>query len=146
MEYKEFKNIVKDMEESNLSELSIEFPDGTKISLKKDNVVKSVPVQNIAPSVENTITVNEKAQEEKDKEDCKIVKSPMVGTFYSKPSPTAESFVTVGQKVKKGDVLCIIEAMKLMNEIESEFDGEIAEVLVNDGDAVDFDKPLFKIK
>ena len=84
MEYKEFKNIVKDMEESNLSELSIEFPDGTKISLKKDNVVKSVPVQNIAPSVENTITVNEKAQEEKDKEDCKIVKSPMVGTFYSK--------------------------------------------------------------
>ena len=69
----------------------------------------------------------------------------MVGTFYEKPSPNADSFVTVGQKVKKGDVLCIIEAMKLMNEIESEFDGEIAEICVKDGEAVDFNKPLFKI-
>lgn len=146
MEYKEFKNIVKDMEESNLSELSIEFPDGTKISLKKDNGVKPVPVQNIAPSVENTITVNEKAQEEKDKEDCKIVKSPMVGTFYSKPSPDAKPFVEVGSKVKKGDKLCIIEAMKLMNEIEAEEDGEIVEILVKDEEMVDYGKKLFVIK
>lgn len=145
MEYKEFKNIVKDMEESNLSELSIEFPDGTKISLKKDNVVKEVPMTNLVPTVGNAIVVKEECKEEK-KEECKVVKSPMVGTFYSKPSPTAESFVTVGQKVKKGDVLCIIEAMKLMNEIESEFDGEVAEILVKDGEAVDFNKPLFKIK
>jgi acetyl-CoA carboxylase biotin carboxyl carrier protein len=70
----------------------------------------------------------------------------MVGTFYSKPSPTAESFVNVGTKVKKGDTLCVIEAMKLMNEIESEFDGEVVEILVKDGELVDYGKPLFIIK
>ena len=83
---------------------------------------------------------------EKKEEDYKIVKSPMVGTFYSKSSPTAEPYVQVGSKVKKGDILCIVEAMKLMNEIESEFDGEIVEVCDNDGDMVDYGKPLFKIK
>ena len=70
----------------------------------------------------------------------------MVGTFYLKPSPDSEPYVQIGQKVKKGDVLCIIEAMKLMNEIESEFDGEIAEVLLKDGEAVEYGKPLFRIK
>ena len=70
----------------------------------------------------------------------------MVGTFYSKPSPNANSYVEIGQKVKKGDVLCIVEAMKLMNEIESEFDGEIKEILVQDGETVEYGKPLFKIK
>ena len=80
------------------------------------------------------------------KSDENIVKSPMVGTFYSKPSPTAEAFVKVGSKVKKGDTLCIIEAMKLMNEIESEFDGEITQILVKDEEMVDFGKPLFVIK
>ena len=144
MEYKEFKNIVKEMEESNLSELSIEFPDGTKISLKKDN--KPVPTMpKTLPHEENTLNAQEENKKEECQEDFKIVKSPMVGTFYEKPSPNADSFVTVGQKVKKGDVLCIIEAMKLMNEIESEFDGEIAEICVKDGEAVDFNKPLFKI-
>ena len=70
----------------------------------------------------------------------------MVGTFYSKPEPNATPYVEVGTRVKKGDKLCIIEAMKLMNEIESEFDGEIAEVLVKDGEMVDYGKKLFKIK
>ena len=69
----------------------------------------------------------------------------MVGTFYSKPSPDAEVYVNIGQNVKKGDVLCVIEAMKLINEIESEFDGTIEEILVEDGEIVDFGKPLFKI-
>ena len=70
----------------------------------------------------------------------------MVGTFYSKPSPDKEAFVKVGDKVKKGQVVCIIEAMKLMNEIEAEFDGEVVEVCLNDGDAVEYGKPLFKLK
>ena len=78
-------------------------------------------------------------------EEGKIVKSPMVGTFYLKPSPNAEDFVRVGTKVNKGTILCIIEAMKLMNEIESEYDGEIAEILVKDGEAVEYGKPLFRI-
>ena len=97
------------------------------------------------------ITVPENKKEEKIKpeekeENCKVVKSPMVGTFYSKPSPDAKAYVEVGSKVKKGDILCIVEAMKLMNEIESEFDGEVIEVCVKDGDVVDYGKPLFKLK
>lgn len=74
-----------------------------------------------------------------------IVKSPIVGTFYSAAGPEAEDYVKVGDKVKKGQVLCIIEAMKLMNEIESEFDGEIAEILVKNEQMVEFGQPLFRI-
>lgn len=75
-----------------------------------------------------------------------VVKSPLVGTFYSSPSPDAEPFVKVGDTVKKGQVLGIIEAMKLMNDIESDFDGEIVEIMVNNKDMVEYDQPLFKIK
>ena len=140
MEYKDIKNLIDDMGKSKLSEMEIEFPDGTKISLKKQE--------------ENTkmVSIMEPASQEQEIKQTaneiegNIVKSPMVGTFYSKPSPTAESFVKVGSKVKKGDKLCIIEAMKLMNEIESEFDGEIVEIYVNDEEPVDYGKPLFKIK
>ena len=70
----------------------------------------------------------------------------MVGTFYSKSSPDAKPYVEIGNKVKKGDILCIVEAMKLMNEIESEFDGEVVEVCVRDGEMVDFGRPLFKLR
>lgn len=75
-----------------------------------------------------------------------IVKSPMVGTFYASPSPDSDSFVNVGDKINVGDTLCIIEAMKLMNEIESDFKGEVVEILVKDGDMVEYGTPLFKIK
>jgi len=73
------------------------------------------------------------------------VKSPMVGVFYSSPSPDAEMFVSIGHKVKKGDVLCIIEAMKLMNEITAEQDGEVVDICVNNGDIVEFGQVLFKM-
>ena len=81
----------------------------------------------------------------KHEEEGEIVTSPMVGTFYLKPSPEADAFVEVGKRVKKGDTLCIIEAMKLMNEIESEFDGVVEEILVKDGEPVEYGKPLFRI-
>ena len=74
------------------------------------------------------------------------LKSPMVGTVYVSPTPGAEPYVKPGDKVKKGQVLCIIEAMKLMNEIESEVEGVIAEVLVKNGEMVDYGKPLFRVK
>lgn len=76
----------------------------------------------------------------------KIVKSPIVGTFYSAPAPDKEPFVKVGQKVKKGDVLMIIESMKLMNEINSEYDGVVAEIMVCSGAAVEFDQPILRIE
>lgn len=75
----------------------------------------------------------------------RLVKSPLVGTFYAAPSEEGEPFVKVGDRIKKGQVLAIVEAMKLMNEIESEFDGELAEVFVQNGDAVEYGQPLFRI-
>lgn len=150
MEYKEIKKLMDDMGESKLSEVEIEFPDGTKVSLKKNEetqIIKEVPQPVIT---EKVVTVQEQNATEQKQEEKKIegnvVKSPMVGTFYSKSSPTAESFVKIGSKVKKGDTLCIIEAMKLMNEIESEFDGEVVQILVKDEEAVDYGKELFIIK
>lgn len=74
-----------------------------------------------------------------------LVKSPLVGTFYAAPSEDAKPFVSVGDKVKKGQILAIVEAMKLMNDIESEFDGEVAEIYVQNGDAVEYGQPLFRI-
>ena len=75
-----------------------------------------------------------------------MVKSPIVGTFYASPSPEKPPFVTVGSKVKKGDVVMIIESMKLMNEIQSPFDGTVSEILVKDGDPVEYDQPVMVIK
>ncbi len=75
-----------------------------------------------------------------------IVKSPIVGTFYAAPSPDKAPFVKVGDSVRKGDVIMIIESMKLMNEVQSDFDGVVAEILVNNGDAVEFDQPIMIIK
>ena len=91
--------------------------------------------------------INEKklVQSEDNQEKGNVISSPMVGTFYLKPSPNAEPYVTVGQKVKKGDVVCIIEAMKLMNEIEAECDGVIEDILVKDGESVEYGRPLFRM-
>lgn len=163
MDYEEIKKLIDDMGNAKIDELEIEFPEGIKISMKK-NAEKEIILkntsdmkqQNFIPETTNMQLDNQSIinsdvkaninidsiQEEK----YKIIKSPMVGTFYSKPSPNKETFVKTGDIVKKGQVICIIEAMKLMNEIESEFDGEIAEICVKDGDIVEYGQPLFKIK
>lgn len=142
MEYEKIKQLIDDMGNSKLTSIEIDFPDGTKINMKKEETVKVAEV--IATSNSQTISVPV-TQEAAKNEEFNIVKSPMVGTFYAKPSPNSESYVEVGKRVKKGDVLCIIEAMKLMNEIESEFDGEIKEILVKDEEMVEYGKPLFRI-
>lgn len=149
MEYDKIKQLMEDMGKSNIEELEIEFPEGMKISMKKNVAV--VPAQQVVAQQSTNIPVVQSIQttqpiQEELKEEYKEIKSPMVGTFYSKPSPDKEEFVKVGDKVKKGQVVCIIEAMKLMNEIEAEFDGEVVEVCLNDGDAVEYGKPLFKLK
>lgn len=146
MEYDKIKQLMEDMGKSNIEELEIEFPEGMKISMKKNVAV--VPAQQVVAQQSTNIPVVQSIQpiQEEPKEEYKEIKSPMVGTFYSKPSPDKEEFVKVGDKVKKGQVVCIIEAMKLMNEIEAEFDGEVVEVCLNDGEAVEYGKPLFKLK
>ena len=151
MEYKEIKQLMEDMENSSLSSLDISLPDGTKISIQKENheETKNYTVQSSKTvKIENNEKEEQKIFESKtsNNENKKIVKAPMVGTFYLKPSPTSEAYVEIGKTVKKGDTLCIIEAMKLMNEIESEFDGKIIEICVKDGEAVEYGKPLFVIE
>ena len=145
MNYEDIKKLIDDMGNSKLTEISIDFPDGTKIGMKKEvKVVEKVQEKNIQHIEQKE--VNEIVETETQEDNCKIVKSPMVGTFYLKPDPNSNPYVEIGEKVKKGDILCIIEAMKLMNEIECEFDCEIAEILVKDGEMVEYGKPLFKIK
>lgn len=152
MNYSEIKKLMDDMGEAKIDEINIEFPDGLKISMKKNETIVKELVKEINPNTPN-ISINtavgeqvKNVQNECGTEEYNVVKSPMVGTFYSKPSPKAECFVKVGDKVKKGDILCIVEAMKLMNEIESEFDGEVVEILAKDDDMVEYGQVLIKIK
>lgn len=148
MEYEKIKQLIDDMGNSKLTSLEIDFPDGTKISMKKEEkTVLLEATDRTVTKISNEKTVTEEVvNSDKKVEEGNIIKSPMVGTFYAKPSPDSEPYVEVGKNVKKGDVVCIIEAMKLMNEIESEFDGEIAEILVKDGEPVEYGKPLFRVK
>lgn len=147
MDYNEIKKIIQDMGESKIDTLEIEFPDGLKIKMNKGKNHEETSSQNtqVIPVVSNEVVNNIKT-ETKQEEEYKIIKSPMVGTFYSKSSPKAEPFVKVGDKVKKGQVVCIVEAMKLMNEIEAEFDGEIVEICKKDEDMVEYGTTLFKLK
>jgi acetyl-CoA carboxylase biotin carboxyl carrier protein len=144
MEYEKIKQLMDDMGNSKLSSIDIDFPDGTKISMKKNENVE-ISTKAMKFSSQEVKKEELKSEQSSNEDTGKIVKSPMVGTFYIKPNPSANPYVEVGKKVKKGDVLCIIEAMKLMNEIESEFDGEVAEIFIKDGEAVEYGKPLFKI-
>ena len=143
MEYEKIKQLIEEMGNSKLTAVDIEFPDGTKISMKKDKMQEKI-IQN-TPIVENN-TIENQIKEDKNEKKGNIIKSPMVGTFYLKPSPAAEPYIEIGKNVKKGDVLCIIEAMKLMNEIESEYTGKVTEILVKDGEAVEYGTPLLRIE
>ena len=142
MQYDEIKRLINDVGNSNIDDISLEFPDGLKINIKKNATGATIVQNQVCPSSTQSIQTSESVVED----NYKVITSPVVGTFYSKSAPTANPYVHVGQKVKKGDVLCIIEAMKLMNEIEAECSGEIVEILVKDEDMVDYGKPLFKIR
>ena len=144
MEYEKIKQLMDDMGNSKLSSIDIDFPDGTKISMKKNENVE-ISTKALKSSSQDVKKDEPELEQSSNENIGKIVNSPMVGTFYIKPNPSANPYVEVGKKVKKGDVLCIIEAMKLMNEIESEFDGEIAEIFIKDGEAVEYGKALFRI-
>lgn len=142
MEYEAITKLMESMGNSKLTEVNIDFPDGTKVSMKKGN-------ENVNKEYANEEKVELKHEVKEVKQetnlDTKIVKSPMVGTFYLKPTPNSKPYVEVGETIKKGETLCIIEAMKLMNEIESEFSGKIEEILAKDGDMVEYGTPLFRI-
>ena len=146
MNIKELEKIVELLCENGATEFELE-QDGTRLLVKRGGgqaVLTSVPVVQ-APVQASTSPADEAAALESE-DGLEKVKSPIVGTFYRKPSPEADAFVQEGDKVSKGDTLCIIEAMKLMNEIESPCDGTIQKVLLSDGQVVEFGEPLFLIE
>ena len=145
MEYEEIKKLMDDMGNSKLSSLDIEFPDGIKISMAKtvQNDISVVTAERITPTV---VEIDSTKKEEPKDENLQIIPSPMVGTFYSSDAPDKPAYVKVGDKIHKGQVVCIVEAMKLMNEIESEFDGEVVEVCAKNEEMVEYGAPLLKIK
>ena len=147
----EFENLIKLIEAVSASELTnFQYEEkGLKLKLSKGQdkvqVVTEIPQ---AQTAQATQIQTESIQSEVKVyvPEGKIIRSPLVGTFYAAPSEDAESFVSVGDTVKKGQTLAIVEAMKLMNEIESEYDGVIEEILVENGQPVEYDQPLFRLK
>lgn len=158
MDYQEIKKLMDDMGNSKLESFEIEFPDGVKISMTKQSeknlsvvtaqqmVPRTVELPSVVEEKETSLCQTAQSKQEEKLESTKIITSPMVGTFYASSSPDKPAFVQVGDKIKKGQVVCIVEAMKLMNEIESEYDGEIIEICVKDEDVVEYGMPLFKLK
>jgi len=136
MELEKLKEFIKFMEENSLCELEIE-EEGKKIRLKKFSENQPVVVSHIAQPVK---------EEKSAKEGLIEIKSPMVGTFYRASSPGAKPYVEIGDVIKSGDVVCIIEAMKLMNEIKAEIGGKVTEVLVENGQPVEFGQTLFVLE
>lgn len=149
MEYEKIKQLIEDMGNSKITSLDIDFPDGTKISMKKETIKEIVCTNNGDEASEGSKPeecIGSSTVKTSVGENRKIITAPMVGTFYLKPSPTSDPYVEVGKNINIGDTVCIIEAMKLMNEIESDVCGRVVEILVNDGDPVEYGMPLFAIE
>lgn len=164
MEFKQIQELIKAINKSNISELSIEEGE-FKITIKQAQTVSEtqfVAVQAPMPTMQMAAapqpaaipqaTPQQAAPQAQapatggGNEGYVTIKSPMIGTFYRSPSPDKPSFVNIGDEVKQGQVLCIIEAMKLFNEIESEISGKIVKVLVDDASPVEYDQPLFLVE
>ena len=162
MDIKEIQNLIKFVAKSGASEVSLEMDD-VKITIKTGGDEKVVvdpanyiqqmqPVSAVMPNqaipvppVAAPVTPAAPVAELEETDKYVTIKSPIIGTFYRKPAPDKPLFVEVGQQVGEGDVLCVIEAMKLFNEIESEISGKIVKILVDDSSPVEFDQPLFLI-
>jgi len=142
MELDDLKGLIELLKETDITELLVE-KDGTKVRIKREKIFSSVEIPLTKPvSVQETII----RETEEETQRLITVTSPIVGTFYRSPSPDAPVFVDAGVRIKKGQVLCIIEAMKLMNEIESEADGILLKALVENGQPVEYGEPLFLIE
>jgi acetyl-CoA carboxylase biotin carboxyl carrier protein len=158
----EIREIIKLVDQSSLNEFTYET-NGTKVSMKKlpeGVAVQANPIVQMEREV-TPVTVEKKQvqavkEEVTERQESQVqtsavdfdheITSPMVGTFYSSPSPDSDSFVSVGSSVSKDTVVCIVEAMKLFNEIEAEVSGEVVEVLVENGELVEYGQPLFRVK
>ena len=147
MDLRKVKKLIELLEESGLSEIEITEGDD-KVRITKGG--KQAPQRNIVETIQEseTLTPNENIDEhakQKNNAEFHEVKAPMIGTYYQSPEPDAEAFVKVGDPISDGDTLCIIEAMKMMNKIESDISGTIERIMVQNGDPVEFDQVLFLV-
>jgi acetyl-CoA carboxylase biotin carboxyl carrier protein len=158
MDLKQIQDLVKMVNKSNISELSIEEKEfKITIKQKEDKYISGTPIQvpqmiNIAPPVQTQIqgsaeeSGSSSGTAPKETSNLITIKSPMIGTFYRRPSPDKLNFIEEGDEVREGKVVCIIEAMKLFNEIESEVAGKVVKILVQDSMPVEYDQPLFMVE
>ena len=147
MDVKKIESLARLMQETGLTGLEL-VEDGQQLRLERQVEVVAAPVAAAAPAAPAAVGAEALGVTHEAPQPAKegpLVLSPTVGVFYSAPSPDARPFVEVGDQVKKGDTLCIIEAMKLMNEIPAELDGTVAEICVGNGQVVEFNQPLFRI-
>ena len=156
MDIKEIQNLIKFVAKSGASEVRLEMED-VKITIKtgtgktETTIVQAAPMPTAQPVAAQPVAAQPVAEAPKpeaatsDEAKYVTVKSPIIGTFYRKPSPDKPNFVDVGSEISAGDTVCVIEAMKLFNEIESEISGKIVKVLVDDSSPVEFDQPLFLV-
>jgi acetyl-CoA carboxylase biotin carboxyl carrier protein len=166
MDLKDIRQIIKMVESSNINEFELE-EEGTKLKISKSIGGNNIPVSDVQvvtspvaqpvvqpvaqtppqpEIIEKPQTAAEKEEESETADNILEVLSPMVGTFYRSPSPDADPYIEVGQTVSVGQTLCIVEAMKLMNEIEAEFSGKIVKILVENAQPVEYNQPLFLIE
>ena len=152
MDLRKIKKLIEMLQESDLNEIEVkEGEESVRINRKKESVIHtSTPIsvgQNLnqssapLPQIDSSEIENGQAAE-----DLNHITSPMVGTFYRKPAPDKDPFIEVGQTVKKGETVCIIEAMKMMNQVKSEFDGKVIAINIEDGDPVEFGQELISIE
>jgi|TARA_B110000444_G_scaffold106476_1_gene100702 acetyl-CoA carboxylase biotin carboxyl carrier protein len=153
MNIKDIQQLIKFVAKSGVSEVKIESKD-LKIAIKTGSgdkpIVYSHPqaiIPQTNPPINQEINLESATEMENDSEESNLItiKSPIIGTFYRKPSPDKANFIEIGDSITEGDVLCVIEAMKLFNEIESEYSGKIVKILVDDASPVEFDQPLFLV-
>lgn len=147
MDLRKIKKLIEMLQESDLNEIEVkEGEESVRINRKKEvHISPSAPQVSIsAPAPQQS--VSPPAIEGEPTHELAKITSPMVGTFYRSPAPGKPAFVEIGQKVKAGDVVCIVEAMKMMNQVKSDVDGVVREIHIEDGQPVEFDQPLISIE
>ncbi|MCI2774464.1 acetyl-CoA carboxylase biotin carboxyl carrier subunit [Staphylococcus petrasii] len=161
MNFKEIKELIEILDQSSLTEINIEDNKGSVVNLKKQKETEIITPQYAQPqapvaapqptasqpqtTTEATPSTSSESASDADA-NYQTINAPMVGTFYKSPSPEEDAYVKVGDKVSDDSTVCILEAMKLFNEIQAEISGEIVEILVEDGQMVEYGQPLFKVK
>ena len=142
MNIRQIKELAQIVRENGLSALEVSENE-SKIRIECET--KPSAAADVNPAAQQTISITPAEKDPVDFNRTREIKSPMVGVFYAAPAPDAKPFVEVGSRIRKGDVVCIVEAMKLMNEITAEFDGEVVDVCVRSGDVVEYGQTLFKL-